>query len=404
MRKVRFGSLLGILVSWQWPAARGFVVMPTYTRSIRTAHLASRHGKSQRRVSIGSVDLEDPALQSTGSVSPGNVTMPLEMATTSTASVSTSSTESVEVTPMEMTDTTTISASATSTAVIGGGLELWKRRLITHEDPWSLHKLASLSYTVSSFLLMGTAAYRYLVLSPDAFATVPPSLAPLMWTFVVSTLVMCLASVRMAFLHRRGDVTARNGFLGTAVSSLFSVFMMVWISPLESPLSALFNHDVINRGCFGVFLALNAIFILDTVLKADEVVEGRRDRKAQDYAGRKLVDTLGYVFPVAWGLPLIAATGFICSIWHDRPWYMVQCLLVDSQMGAAPGSIQAHIFYSQVIASMAASFASLFVTLRDKKLIDKTQELAGISVFAIPALIYASYTTFYFCSYLFVSQ
>jgi hypothetical protein len=409
MIKVLISStLLGILVSLQWPAARGFVTMRTSSKMIRQPHFSSirPHGKSQRFVSTGSFDLDGQTTTTNkGSVYPVNGTMALEMTTLSTATTTSTirSSEAMEVTPIIVSADASIANSATT--ITGGGLELWKRRLITHEDPFSLHKLASLSYTFSSFLLVGTAAFRYIVLSPEAFAIVPSSLEPLFWTFVVSNLVMCLASVRMSFLHRQGDVTARNAFLGTAVSSLFSGFMMVWISPLESlPVATWFNDDMINRGCFAVLIALNGVFILDTILKTDEVVEGRRDRKAHDYDMRKFIDIMGYVFPVAFGLPLIAATGYIASIWHDRPWFLEQCLFVDSQMGVEPGSMQAHIFYSQVITSMAASFASLFVTLRDKKLINKAQELTGISVFAIPALIYSAYTTFYFGSYLLVSH
>ena len=110
------------------------------------------------------------------------------------------------------------------------GLECWKRRLITHEDPFSLHKLSAVGYTVSSAIMLGSAAVRYAI-SPDLFAVIPPETEAIMNIFTVSNIIMCTASVRMAFSHRQGDLTARNAFLGTAVSSLFSGFFMVWISP-----------------------------------------------------------------------------------------------------------------------------------------------------------------------------
>ena len=297
--------------------------------------------------------------------------------------------------------TPTLEASVSSTLPgqerPAGSLDLWKRRLITHEDPFSLHKLAAVAYTLSSAILLGTAALQAI---KGDFASIPSAMEPMMHVFLASNIIMCGASVRMAFLHRQGDIAARNAFLGTAVSSLFSGYFMVWISPF--PLGDVFNNLWISRACFAVLVALNGIFIMDTISNTEEVVEGRRDRKTEDYKGRKLIDTLGYVFPVAWGLPLIVATGFIASVMHDRPWLLEQCQFID-QMTESPG-MQSHIFYQQLSTSLAASYASLFVTLRDKRLISKTQELAGISLFAFPALVWSVYTTVVFNSYLFVEH
>ena len=62
--------------------------------------------------------------------------------------------------------------------------------------------------------------------------------------------------------------------------------------------------------------------------------------------------------------------------------------------------MNASLCYLQVILSLAASYGALFVTLRDKKLISKNQELAGISVFSVPAMIYTTFVTAEFISYL----
>lgn len=275
------------------------------------------------------------------------------------------------------------------------GLELWKKRLITHEDPFSLHKLASIGYTISSAVMLINAVIG-LSTSPEVFSNIPKEMELFMNIFTVSNIVMCFASVRMAFIHRQGDLTARNAFLGTAVSSLFSGFYMVWISPFSE--GDIFNSIWISRMFFAVLVGLNAFFIADTILKTDEIVEGRRDRKAADYTGRTIIDTLGYVFPVAWGMPLIAATGLVSCVIHDRSWFIEQCLFIDSQL-QYPG-FQSHVFYQQLSTSLAASYASLFVTLRDKKLISKTVELGGITIFAMPALIWSIYTTVNFFRFL----
>lgn len=271
-------------------------------------------------------------------------------------------------------------------------LATWQRRLITKEDPFSVHKLASIGYTITSATLLVTAAVQAL---KGEFANIPASMEPVMNAFTVCNVVMCTASIRMAFIHRRKDIASRNAFLGTAVSSLFSGFFMVWISPFAE--GDMFNDIWISRLSFAVLVGINVFFIADSLMKQEELIEGRRDRRAEDYDGRILVDTLGYIFPVAFGLPLVVATGYLASIAHDRAFYFEQCQFIDKvlRVPGTPG-MQSHIFYQQLSTSLGASYASLFVTLRDKKLITKNQELAGIALFALPAFVWSVYTTYYF--------
>ena len=108
---------------------------------------------------------------------------------------------------------------------------LWSRRLITKEDPYSIHKLSSITYTISAIIILGTAMIRYLDSSPEVFAVVPEYLKLPTYVFTISNFVMCIQSIRMAFFHRRYDLTARNAFLGVAVSSMFSGFYYLWTSP-----------------------------------------------------------------------------------------------------------------------------------------------------------------------------
>ena len=274
----------------------------------------------------------------------------------------------------------------------------WQKRLVTTEDPFSVHKLASVGYSATSFTFLGTAAVQAL---RGDFAIIPAWLEPVLYAFTVSNVVMCLASVQMAFLYRRNDIASRNAFLGTAVSSLFSGYFMVWISPFE--VGDIFNDLWLSRLSFAVLVGLNGYFILDTLLKQDELIEGRRDRKAEDDERRELMDKIGYIFPVAFGMPLIATTGYLASVAHDRAWFFQQCQFIDESLTHAPG-MQAHIFYQQLSTSLGAAYASLFVTLRDKRLISKTQELAGIALFAFPAFVWSVYTTYYFTTSLFMEH
>jgi hypothetical protein len=287
------------------------------------------------------------------------------------------------------------SAAAPPLSIEDGDLpSLWKRRLITREDPYSIHKLSSILYSISAIIILGTALYRHLE-SPESFAVVPPSLELPTYVFAASNIIMCAVSTRMAFLHRRHDLTARNAFLGTGASSMFSGFYFLWTSPFGP---GLFDDQLVSRLCFVVLVSLNVLLIGDTMIKVPSVVESRRDRRAKDYPGRFWVDAMGYVLPVAWGLPPLLITFYVATVAHDRAWFFEQCQYID-QMRGVPG-MNAELNYLQVVTSMAASYGSLFVTLRDKKLISKNQELGWITVFSVPTMIWTIFASAEFIKYL----
>ena len=268
-------------------------------------------------------------------------------------------------------------------------IELWKRRLITKEDPYSVHKVSSVVSTVSGLFLLGVGVYQFL---HGDLHDIPDYIEWPTYTFSFSSTILCLQSVRMAFLHRRFDLTARNGFLGTATSMLFSALYTLWTSPFSA--ADVFNDITINRAFMGVFVVLNTYFIFDTISKIPEVLEGRRDKKADDYMGREVVDTLLYILPgVVTPLVTVLATAIIVSVLHDRTWYWDQCDFILETTGIP---FNAHGFYVNISAALAASIASLMVTLRDKKLVSKTVEVAGITAFALPTLIYTIFVAFVF--------
>lgn len=267
--------------------------------------------------------------------------------------------------------------------------ELWKRRLITNEDPFSIHKLSSLISTLSGLFLLGVGAYQF---SRGDFHQVPDFLELPTYIFSFSSTILCLQSIRMAFRHRRFDLTARNGFLGTAASMLFSAFYTLWTSPF--PVADIFNDNTINRLCMGVFVLLNSYFVFDTVSKIPEILEGRRDKRVQDYKGREVVDTVLYILPgVVTPLVAVVATAYIVSILHNRQWYWTQCDYILETTGVP---FNAHGYYVNVSAALAASIAALMVTLRDKKLVSKRVEVFGISSFALPTLVHTIFVGFVF--------
>ena len=79
---------------------------------------------------------------------------------------------------------------------------LWQKRLITTEDPFSVHKLSAAAYTVTSFAILGTGISRWMIGRQELFAVLPGFLEPLTIVFCIANLSMCTASIRMAYLHR----------------------------------------------------------------------------------------------------------------------------------------------------------------------------------------------------------
>ena len=80
-------------------------------------------------------------------------------------------------------------------------------------------------------------------------------------------------------------------------------------------------------------------------------------------------------------------TFFVAAIIHDQTWFFEQLQYID-QMRGVPG-MNAEVSYLQVASSMVARYGSLFVTLFDKELITKNQELGWIAVFLVPMMIWA---------------
>ena len=261
---------------------------------------------------------------------------------------------------------------------------LWTKRLITSEDAFSIHKLSGLVYTLSSIAMMGIAAQRWLIGRQELFATIPDSVEPLLYLFCASNLTLCLASIRMAWIHRRTDLASRNAFVGTAGSSLFSGYFLWWASPFASDA---WTTPLASQVGFGILVAWNVLFVTDTVLRATDIIKGRQAKRSQEERENASYawEYVRYIASGAWGLPVVAVTGYICCVLHDHDWITA---VFQHNYDTYGHGLQASVFYNNILASWAPAYGSLFVTLRDKKLISKQTEWIGIAAFAIPALIW----------------
>ena len=264
--------------------------------------------------------------------------------------------------------------------------DLWTKRLMTSEDAFSIHKLSAIVYTITSFTMMGTGVTRWIAGRQELFATLPDFIEPCMYLFCISNLIMCIASIRMAWIHRRNDLASRNAFVGTAGSSIFSGYFLLWASPFPPEY---FTATIASAIGFGTLTLWNMVFVTDTVIRANEIIQGRREKTNKSSDNNEnasyTLEYLRYVASGAWGLPVVVLTAYISAVAHDHDWLMQ---VFQHQLDIYGHGIQASVFYNNVLASMAAAYGSLCVTLRDKKLISKRAEYVGILAFSIPALIW----------------
>lgn len=297
---------------------------------------------------------------------------------------SSSSTEddSPLATMAEADDTIELMTASKAKSNTSNVLKRWERRLNTFEDAFSIHKLSAVVYTITSFTLMGTAATRWLIGGQEMFATIPDYIEPIMWSFCISNLFMCVASIRMAILYRNNNVASRNAFIGVAGSSLFSGYFLIWASPFApeqmiTPLASKIG--------FGILCGWNLILILDTMIRAGNIIDDRRDNTSEEENGSYWVEYLRYVASAAWPLPVILSTGYIDAVLYDHA-FLIN--VFNQVWDTEQFGLQSSVFYNNVGGSMAASYAAFFITLRDKMLISKKVEWIGILAFSVPILIW----------------
>lgn len=276
---------------------------------------------------------------------------------------------------------------------------IWKQRLITKEDFGHGHKIASVGYVLSSFTIIGTGLVF-------GFMEVPDFLNAYTTVFILCSFLQSYSSIPMALKYRKNDRAARNGFIGSAFSSMFLSYLGWWTSPffpeflVQTPL---ISTAALLSLCIGGF-----VFDTDTVLHASEVIYSRRVRNKIDSSSHDnaFLDTVAYVAPICMALPLylltlwriiannIANNPLLGAAGVDLPireQFIQDCL--DGRFAVAGVGQLALFFYASIASAACASYGTLFVTLRDKKLISKETERylvgsvmlfgAGVSFYAV---------------------
>ena len=87
------------------------------------------------------------------------------------------------------------------------------------------------------------------------------------------------------------------------------------------------------------------------------------------------MDTLGYVLPIAFGAVTISVLAYVPVYVHDRVWCLEQCRYIDQMKDDSTPGVLPTVCYLQAAGSLLASFETLCVTLRYKRLISKNQKI-----------------------------
>lgn len=108
-----------------------------------------------------------------------------------------------------------------------------------------------------------------------------------------------------------------------------------------------------------------------------DTADGSMSRRVQYWK-----DVFVYMMPILIGAPFFVAIGWQFGIQHDRTFYL--------NLLQRPGHphLEAGAVYGMIMVAMGASYSSLIVTLRDKKLIRKSTE--GLSLTAVMVCLVGS--------------
>lgn len=248
-------------------------------------------------------------------------------------------------------------------------LDLWKRRLVTREDWKHMHKITGSLFLLSSW---GLSAYGIRDLLAHGW-TQPVTghgkpFVVLLWTLVASSVLQSHSSIKLACNHRKGQPAVRNTFLCNAAVAILGSVSALWSSP--------WYPAALNGGFSKAFyLIMDAVGLIgmgDNLFRLKALIGSRqvKDKHNVDnlHGWQYWKDVFIYMMPILIGAPFFVGIGWQFGIQHDRTFYL--------NLLQRPGHphLQAGAVYGMVMVAMGASYSSLIVTLRDKKLIKKSTE------------------------------
>lgn len=244
-------------------------------------------------------------------------------------------------------------------------------RLRSIEDRRWIHKLCSICCILSTTTLalygLGTNLMSTSVSLPS-----PTFLHSWIGIWAASVTVQAISGAFMAIKFRRREQSVRDAFLSNSFISLLNVCINLRV--LYHPIFPLFQLFILP------LCALSTIYILKALGSANKLIHSRRptrQSRTQQTMTEKLGDLCCYVLPESFPLPFILiAVNFFNA--HDSAW-------VSSQFLTMPG-LKEVCLYANILGTLAVSFVSFLVTLRDRRMISKSRESKLILFASIASL------------------
>lgn len=267
-------------------------------------------------------------------------------------------------------------------------------RLSSKEDPLWFHKLSSLTFTLSSFIIVLMFPFRALVYG-DLDVPGPNVLNPLLWAWAPSCVIQAVTGAQMAFQFRRTDPKSRDVFVNNSIMTLINVWVVL---KLCVPLPAPFDSDMLSQSLMTV-MTVTVIYMTGvSVYSAPDLIRTRNNNKYgrpkngknkksvtegtpmtfQDHI-EWAIDYMNYIFPFFYPLPFVGGS-FLFFVGHSSAWIAEQCDKYPRVRSVA--------LYVNVAAALTIGIISLLVTLRDRKLVSKQTESLGISIISILLTIF----------------
>eukprot|EP00523_Entomoneis_sp_CCMP467_P010985 CAMPEP_0168740818 /NCGR_PEP_ID=MMETSP0724-20121128/12183_1 /TAXON_ID=265536 /ORGANISM="Amphiprora sp., Strain CCMP467" /LENGTH=390 /DNA_ID=CAMNT_0008788281 /DNA_START=385 /DNA_END=1557 /DNA_ORIENTATION=+ len=256
-----------------------------------------------------------------------------------------------------------------------GTLQVWKQRLFTKTDFFNSHKFSGAGLTLSSLAIIGVGL-------PSGFQEIPDFLEPMSIFLCGTVLMQAMSSFHLAFTHRRMEPEVRNVFLNGGVSCLLLSFSAFWGAPFPHSAAFFDANPLVGKAIYS-FMSLVGIGIgLDAFINFEALLESqlRYDRSLtvqdSDKVSRAVIGIIPYLISVPINMLVLYFLGFLC----DREEFLD--LFLHTSVSLSVGDN----FYQLIFSTLGVSYLFLFVTLRDKQLISKDQELALTVATAMPVI------------------
>lgn len=255
------------------------------------------------------------------------------------------------------------------TAQTGSGnkwLQKWRIRLDTIEDKFDVHKWTAGIYTLSALFMLGIGATR-------DFASIPDFLQLPTMIWLTSATIQSVTSLQMNANFRKNDPVVKKGFDNMSYAMLLTLWLGLYVSPF-APKAC--NNFWIGNSLTLMVLLKGFITGLEEVIELPKTFRYRTLRsKEQCFDFGQAGDLASYAFAIVFGFLFTPmAMYFLLSPENDRTWLLANSNYPTGELFPIYG------FYDSILLSLSIGYQALLITLRDKKLMKKDQEQAGILI------------------------